>query len=139
MILDRLSIGQVAKRVGIGVETVRFYEREGLIHEPSRRPSGYREYDTDVVHRLRFIRRAKDLGFTLREIKELLELRLDPSSTCADVKQRACDKIDDIESKITTLRRMKHALVKLTEACSGRGTIRDCAILEALEGEAPQS
>ena len=130
-----LTIGQVAKRAEIGVETVRFYEREGLIHKPSRLPSGYRQYESDVVDRLRFIRRAKDLGFTLREIKELLELRLDPSSTCEDVNQRARAKIDDIDSKIAALQRIKQALVRLTDTCSGRRKISDCPILEALENK----
>lgn len=128
-----LTIGQVAQQAEIGVETVRFYEREGLIDNPSRRPSGYRQYEPDVVDRLRFIRRAKDLGFTLREIKELLELRLDPKSNCTDVKPRALAKINEIDSKIATLQRMKEALVKLTRACSGKGTISDCPILDALE------
>jgi len=128
-----LTIGQVAKRAGIGVETVRYYERQGLLEKPSRRASGYRQYEPRVVDRLGFIRQAKDLGFTLREIKQLLELRLDPSSNCADVKQRADAKVDQIDAKIDTLQRMRRALVKLTKACNGKGTTEDCPILEALE------
>ncbi len=85
-----LSIGRVARRAGVGVETVRFYERQGLIEEPPRRMSGYREYDEDVVSRLGFIRRAKELGFTLKEIKELLSLRRDPSTPAADQPSRRC-------------------------------------------------
>ncbi len=84
-----LTIGQLARRADVGVETVRFYQRKGLLAEPDRRPSGYRQYDEAIVDRLRFIKRAKELGFTLNEIKELLSLRLDPSTTCADVKNRA--------------------------------------------------
>jgi MerR family copper efflux transcriptional regulator len=133
--MRHLTIGQVAKRAGIGVETVRFYEREGLLEEPERRPSGYRQFDESIVARLRFIRRAKELGFTLREIKELLSLKLDRSTTCADVKNRAEVKITDIEAKIESLKRMKRALVKLTKACSGRGETSDCPILDALDGE----
>lgn len=132
-----LTIGQVAKRTGIGVETVRFYEREGLLEEPARRPSGYRQFDERIVTRLRFIRRAKELGFTLNEIKELLSLKLDPSTTCADVKSRAEAKIKDIDERIRTLERMKQALEKLTRACSGRGTTSNCPILDALDGERP--
>lgn len=128
-----LTIGQLAKSADVGVETVRFYERQGLLAEPNRRPSGYRQYDEGVVDRLRFIRRAKELGFTLSEIKDLLSLRLDPSTTCADVKNRAEEKIDDIEAKVRTLQRMKKALVKVTKACSGRGSTSDCPILEALD------
>lgn len=130
-----LTIGQVAKRTGIGVETVRFYERKGLLEEPARRPSGYRQFDEGIVARLRFVRRAKELGFTLKEIKELLSLKLDPSTTCADVKSRAEVKIEDIEQRIRTLQRMKRALAKLTKACSGRGKTSDCPILDALDGE----
>ena len=84
--MKTLTIGRVAEQASVGVETVRFYEREGLLEEPPRRQSGYREYGEDAVTRLRFIRRAKQLGFTLKEIKELLALRRDPSTPGADVK-----------------------------------------------------
>ena len=97
-----LTIGLVARQASVGVETVRFYERQGLIEEPPRRLSGYREYGDDVVPRLGFIRRAKNLGFTLKEIKELLSLRRDPSTPVADVRRRAEAKIADIETKIRT-------------------------------------
>lgn len=127
-----LSIGQIARLAEVGVETVRFYEREGLLSEPSRKASGYRQYDDSAVVRLRFIRQAKELGFTLNEIKELLSLRLDPSTSCADVKNRAEVKIADIETKIRTLQRMKNVLVKLTKSCSGRGPTNECPILQAL-------
>ena len=128
-----LSIGQLAQRAGVGIETVRFYEREGLLEEPSRKPSGYRQYDDAVIDRLRFIRHAKELGFTLKEIKELLSLRLEPTSSCADVKNRAEAKIADIKAKIRTLQRMKKALVQLTNECSGVGTTSECPILDALD------
>ena len=130
-----LTIGQVARRAGVGVETVRFYEREGLLSDPARRASGYRQYEESIVSRLQFIRRAKELGFTLGEIKEILALRLDPSTSCADVKGRAQAKIADVEVKIRTLQRIKKALVKLTKACSGRGAISECPILDALDSQ----
>lgn len=130
--MSTLTIGKIAQRAGVGIETVRFYEREGLIDDPPRGPSGYRHYPESVVPRLLFIKRAKDLGFTLNEIKELLSLRLDPETTCADVKQRAEVKIADIEDRIRSLRRMKKALIKLTESCSGSGPVDDCPILDAL-------
>ncbi len=130
-----LTIGLVARRADVGVETVRFYERQGLIEEPPRRPSGYREYDDEVVSRLGFIRRAKELGFTFKEIKELLSLRRDPSTPAADVKRRAEAKIADIESKIRTLQKMKEALGKLTSACRGHTASAECPLLHALDRE----
>lgn len=134
--MKSLTIGQLAKQAHVGVETVRFYERKGLLEEPDRRPSGYRQYDEDVVRRLEFIRRAKELGFTLKEVKELLSLKFDSSTTCADVKERAETKIEDIESKIRTLQRMKRDLVTLTKSCSGSGPTGECPILETIETNA---
>jgi MerR family mercuric resistance operon transcriptional regulator len=128
-----LTIGQLARSAGVGVETVRFYEREGLLTEPPRKGSGYRPYPDHVALRLRFIRHAKDLGFSLREIKELLALRFGPTTTCAEVRQRTEAKIADIESRIATLRRMKIALRAIAEGCPGEGAIEDCPILAALE------
>jgi len=128
-----LTIGEVAKRSGIGLETVRFYERRGLIQEPPRTDSGYRQYPEDVVARLRFIRRAKELGFSLKEISELFSLRVDPDTTCADVKRRADHKILDIEQKLSSLQKMKRALTKLAASCTGHGPTSDCPILEALD------
>lgn len=135
----RLTIGLVARRAGVGVETVRFYERQGLIEEPDRRMSGYREYDEEVVFRLGVIRRAKELGFTLKEIKELLSLRRDPSTPAADVRRRAEAKIADIEAKIEMLQKMKKALEKLTSACRGHATSAECPLLHALDHEEEQS
>ncbi len=131
--MEPLTIGKVAHLGGVGVETVRFYEREGLIEEPPRTESGYRQYPQETVSRIGFIRRAKELGFSLREIKELLALRIDPETNCEDIRQRAEGKIADIEEKVRTLRRMKKALAKLTAACSGRAPVSECPILEALE------
>lgn len=130
-----LSIGQLAKQAGVGVETVRFYEREGLLAEPERRQSGYRQYQIDTVQRLLFIRRAKELGFTLKEIRELLSLRVDEDKTCADVRQQAEAKIADIENRIRSLQRMKRALVKVTRTCSSSGPTSECPILDALDGK----
>ena len=134
-----LTIGLVARRAGVGVETVRFYERRGMIEEPPRRPSGYREYDDDVVARLGFIRRAKELGFTLKEIKELLSIRRDPSTPAADVRRRAEAKIADIEAKIRLLRKMKKALERLTSACRRHETSAECPLLHALDYDKEQA
>ena len=133
--MEALTIGQVAGRAGIGIETVRFYERRGLIEDPPRAESGYRQYSEDVVSRLRFIKRAKGLGFSLKEIMELLSLRLDPETTCGDIKKRAETKIADIEEKIRSLRNMNKALTKLVATCSVNGPARECSILETLYAE----
>ncbi|HIE96395.1 MAG: heavy metal-responsive transcriptional regulator [Pirellulaceae bacterium] len=129
-----LTIGKVAERAGVGIETIRFYEREGLLEEPTRSASGYRQFDEDVVKRLMFIGRAKELGFTLKEIKELLSLRVDPETCCEDVKAKADAKIADIENKIVTLRKMKKALARLTKACGEREPTDECPILQTLDG-----
>lgn len=104
-----LTIGTVARRAGVGVETVGFYERQGLLQVPDRRASGYRHYDEGVVARLRFIRRAKELGFPLKEVAGLLALRHDPAATRSDVRE----KVEDIEAKVRDLLRTKEILVGL--------------------------
>ena len=104
--------------------------------EPTRRQSGYRQYSQNDVARLQFIKRAKELGFSLEEISELFSLRVDPHTTCGDVKRCAEAKIADIEEKIEILEEMKRALVKLTARCRGRGPVSACPILEGLDSEA---
>jgi len=133
--MKALTIGQVARHAGVGIETVRFYERQGLLEEPARKESGYRQYGEDVVARLQFIRRAKELGFSPKEIKELLALRVDPSTTCAEVRSKATVKIADVEQKIEALKRIRKALVKLTAVCRGHGPTSECPILDALDKE----
>jgi MerR family mercuric resistance operon transcriptional regulator len=128
-----LTIGQVARRSAVNIETLRYYERRGLIPEPPRQASGYRQYDPQVVQRIQFIKRAQELGFTLKEISELLALRVDPDTTCEDVRRRAEAKIADIEEKVRSLQRIKKALAELTAACSGRGPTGECPILEAMD------
>lgn len=128
-----LTIGEVAKAAEIGVETIRFYEREGLIAEPPRRASGYRQYPREAIRRLRFIRRAKELGFTLHEIGELLSLRVDPSTTCADVRAMARAKIEDIDGRVAELHRIKDVLERLARSCRGKGPTSECPILDILE------
>jgi MerR family copper efflux transcriptional regulator len=132
-----LTIGQLAQRAGVGVETIRFYEREGLISEPPRRPSGYRDYPLETVTRIVFIRRAKQLGFTLKEINELLDLRVRPRRNCAQVKQSADAKMADIDDKIAALRRMRRALKDLTKACEERTPTTECPILASLGTTSP--
>jgi Hg(II)-responsive transcriptional regulator len=134
-----LSIGQVAKSAGVGVETVRFYEREGLLSQPERKASGYRRYDDEAVQVLRFVRRAKQLGFTLKEIKNLLELRRSSSATRADVRKQALAKLDDIEGKIRDLTRMQAALQTLVRKCHGHGAAITCPMLDALDQASDES
>jgi len=124
-----LSIGKVARLGGVGIETIRFYEREGLIADPPRKESGYRQYGPETVSRLRFIHRARELGFSLKEIKELLFLRLDPGATCDSILERAEEKIREIEERIQTLQRMKKALKALARACPGQGPVTKCPII----------
>jgi len=130
--MESLTIGKLAQRAGVGVETIRFYEREGLIPEPPRRPSGYRDYPLETVARIVFIRRAKDLGFMLKEINELLELRVRPRRNCAQVKRSADAKIANIDGKIASLRRMRRSLKDLTKACEERTPTTECPILTSL-------
>ena len=133
--MSTLTIGQVAKEAGVGVETLRYYEREGLVKEPPRRVSGYRQYPEDVVKRIHFIKRAQELGFSLKEIAELLALRVDQETPSIEVKRRAEAKLVDIERKVEELLRMKRALEQITQLCNGQGPISDCPILDALERE----
>ncbi len=128
-----MKIGAVATRADVNIQTVRYYERRGLLAKPPRTESNYRLYSEDSVRRVRFVKRAQQLGFTLKEIKDLLALRLKPTSRSSAVKERATAKIVDIEEKVRTLQRMKRALTKLTAACDGCGSTSECPILEALE------
>jgi len=123
----------LARKARGNVETIRYYERRGLIPDPPRRESGYRQYPRDTVARIRFIKRAQELGFSLKEIQELLTLRVDPNTTCGDVRKHAEMKIIDITEKIESLRTMKHALTKLKDPCRGKGPTSECPILEMLE------
>lgn len=128
-----LTIGELATRAGVNIQTVRYYERRGLIPKPARTRSGYRQYRPEAADRLRFIRRAQDLGFALEEIAELLALRVRHASACATVERRAREKIAIVDRKIGELRRMKGTLERLAAACQAREPTSDCPILEALE------
>jgi Hg(II)-responsive transcriptional regulator len=125
---NKLTIGALSKKSGVGIEAIRFYERKGLLPKPQRTPSGYRQFTTDTVDRLIFISRAKKLGFTLDEIKDLLMIRLTSNSKCTSVRKKAESKIYDIEEKIGSLQSMKRALRNLVNACAGRTVISECPI-----------
>lgn len=132
--MEHLKTGELAKRAGVNVETLRFYEREGLMPEPPRRMSGYREYPAESVRRIRFIKRAQELGFSLREVRELLALRAERGMTCADVRLKAQEKVEKVRQKIADLKAIERALETLTATCSGDGPLTDCPILESLDG-----
>lgn len=130
-----LKIGELAEQTDTSAETLRYYETEGLIPEPRRSESGYRLYTQLDVDRVHFIRRARAMGFSLKEVSELLSLRVDKShSTCGEVKSLAEHKLDAIDEKIAELQKMKVALTRITEACvGGDESAVHCTILSALE------
>jgi MerR family copper efflux transcriptional regulator len=130
-----LSIGKVAKRAAVSIETIRFYERKGLLAEPQRKESGYRQYTEADVRKLVFIQHAKGLGFSLNEIKELLSLQANDTTTSREIKQLAEHKLMDIETKIAMLERMRRTLQQLVDQCPGHGPTSACPILDALASE----
>lgn len=131
--MDGLTIGDVAKEAKVNIETLRYYERRGLLASPPRSTSNYRLYAKDTVRRVHFIKGAQELGFSLKEILELLSLRAEPETSCENIRERAEAKIDDIEEKIHSLQAMKQALAMLVMECSGSGPITECPILEAFD------
>lgn len=130
-----LTIGRLANQGGVKTQTIRYYERRGLLSRPKRSAAGYRMYSAETIRRLRFIRQAQDLGFSLGEIGELLALRMNSRTTCADIRARAHEKITAVDKKIKELKRIRGALDKLAVACRGNGPISECPIVEALEYE----
>jgi len=126
-----LTTGALARAAGVHVETLRYYERRGLLPEPPRRPSGYREYPEAAVGLVRFIRRAQGLGFTLAEIEELLGLR--DLADCTAVRRLAEAKLADIEKKLRDLKRLRRVLRGLTAQCADEGRVGHCPIVESLE------
>lgn len=132
-----LTSGQLAKKCNVGVETLRFYEREGLLAKPARTGSNYRQYPTEAAERVQFIRRAQLLGFQLKDIKELLALRDDPDAGSGDVREKAVAKLADIDQRIKDLEAMKGELTRLVAACSGTGPATDCPILTAIRDVQP--
>lgn len=131
--MEALGIGRLAKRGGVGIDTVRYYERNGLLAPRARLASGYRRYGELELARLRFIRRAQALGFTLKEVKELLALSA--QRDVGRVKRSAQTKLVDVEARIAALERVRDGLAKLITACPGHGRATDCPILKALTDE----
>ncbi|MBA3547007.1 MAG: MerR family transcriptional regulator [Planctomycetes bacterium] len=133
-----MKTGELAARAGVNVQTLRYYERRGLLKEPGRRPSGYREYPADAVSVIRFIKRAQELGFTLAEVEEVLLLQ-ERDAPCAEVRAIAEAKMLDVQSKIRHLRAMKRSLAALVRACVTRRSLRGCSIIEALSDRREES
>ena len=133
--IDRLTIGQLAAQGGVHLETIRYYERRGLLPHPPRTGSGYRAFSGEAVRRVRFIKRAQALGFSLREIEELLALRAQRGRSCVGMQAKAEAKIADMDAKLRHLRAMRGALIRLVAICARRGTTKACPILESLETE----
>ena len=133
--MNGFTIGTVADRAAVNVETLRYYERRGLIPKPPRTAANYRVSPPDTVRRVRFVKHAQDLGFSLKEVRELLSLRAAPKTRCADVRQRAEAKMRAIDEKLRSLRAMRRALSGLVAECSGDGPVTACPILESLDSE----
>ncbi len=127
-----LSIGEVAKATGIKVVTIRYYEQIGLVSPPSRTGGNYRAYSQEHLRRLRFIRRCRDLGFTLVQVRELLRLSSKKNQGCSEVDRITARHLADVEDKISDLKRLSKELRRLSACCRGEGLIADCRIIEAL-------
>jgi MerR family transcriptional regulator, copper efflux regulator len=130
---DSMTIGELSRLTGVGVQTVRYYEREGLLQPPPRNDSGYRAYDQNAIARMNFIRRSQDLGFTLKEIRELLALQDDKHAECADVRGAAENKLRSIQAKIADLEAIKGELSSLVDSCKCEGPIAQCDLIKCLD------
>ncbi|MBN9344507.1 MAG: hypothetical protein BGO76_00655 [Caedibacter sp. 38-128] len=130
-----LTIKKIAQKAGVGIEAIRFYERKSLLHKPNRTASGYRIFSDQDVKRIRFIKKAQELGFSLAEIKELLSLKNNSLTARHDVYQKSLQKIELIKEKIENLQRIKNSLEHLVGCCKGEGRIEECPIIEAFESD----
>lgn len=130
-----LTRGKLAEASGVGAETIRFYERRGILPKPKRSLSGYRIYPEDMSKQVRFIKRAQGLGFTLNEIQNLLKLRINPNASCARIKEKAVLKHAIVRQKIKDLKAIDQVLSKLIHDCDAKANIKACPILNALEEE----
>lgn len=134
--MKQLTRSKLAKSSGIGIEAIRFYEQKGLISKPTRTSAGYRQYKEEDAKQIRFIKRAQELGFTLKEIKELIELEATSKTTCGDVKKRADLKTEEIKQKIKDLKKMIRSLDEISSCCArGKTTCGVCSILDCFEGK----
>ena len=132
-----MRIGHLAGKAGVAVDTVRYYEREGLLPEPARRPSGYRDYGDEELQQLRFVRRCKALGFTLEETRQLLRLNVDPEADRAEVRALTERRLADVDAKLHELQLLRDSLAELATSCSGHGTLDACPIIHRVLGNTP--
>jgi MerR family mercuric resistance operon transcriptional regulator len=132
---DKLTSSRLARAGGVNLETVRYYERKGLLPKPPRTASGYRIFPADAARRLHFIKRAQELGFSLKEIRDLLSLRICRGTSRADIRGRATAKVADIDEKIGALKAMRKRLLALSERCDGCGPLEACPILESFDDD----
>lgn len=131
-----MTIGTLAKEAGVGVETIRFYEKKGLIPRPKRIDGGFRHYPFEEAQKIRFVKRAQELGFTLKEIKDFIEMEKFPQATCGDFKERALIKMKEVEAKIKDLERMKKTLTRLVKTCGTKNmSPQECRIQSCFEAE----
>ena len=128
-----MTKGEISALTGIPARTLRFYEDKGIIPEPVRGDNGYRNYDRSMVPRLKFIRNAQQLGFSLKEIRELSEMKISPDVSCESVHQKAMSKITDIDTKISDLNSIKNALTQFTKYCSPGKGIEECEFIHLME------
>lgn len=128
-----MNIGDVARQSGVTVETLRYYEREGLIAAAGRDANGYRRFEQEAIRRVRFIKRAQEAGFSLKDVNGLLSFRASSAAACPDIRDLALHKIDEIDAKIATLTRMRTVLATWAEECRDAAAISECPILDALE------
>lgn len=130
--MDGLTRGVLAEKADVHAETLRYYERRGILRRPRRSAGNYRIYPREALERVRFAKRAQELGFSLKEVKELLALRTTPGARALEVRGKAMNKLDEVDDKIRSLRRMRGALADLIDGCSGEGPAEKCTILEGL-------
>src|SRR3989304_6178119 len=132
--MEHYKVGEIAEKIGVNVETLRYYEKIKIMPKPKRKESRYRFYDELDLRRLLFIKRAKELGFTLKEIKELMDLRIESTATCGDVKHMAQHKLQDVDNRIIDLKKIRSVLVKLIDQCVNEEVSSDeCPILEVID------
>lgn len=131
--IEGLSIGHLARAAGVNVETIRYYQRRGLLEEPGKPLGGHRRYAVETARRVRFIKRAQQLGFTLEEVKGLL--RLEDGQSCRETRLLAQQKLKQIEARIDDLSRMRHTLKDLIEQCAQGKRPRSCPIITTLSAE----
>ncbi len=129
-----MTRGELSALTGVSARTIRFYEEKGILPSPVREDNGYRNYDKAAVIRLKFIKNAKDLGFSLKEIKELLELKVSPGVSCESIRRKAAEKIGEIEKKISDLEKIKDALKNFTRYCRPGKSVEECELINLLEG-----